>query len=75
MSLEKRYQLVALARQFQIPIIEDDPYGFLNYDGERLPTLRSLELNWVFYTGSFSKSSRRVCGWAEQLRLVVDSPN
>ncbi|MCO5193955.1 MAG: PLP-dependent aminotransferase family protein [Anaerolineae bacterium] len=55
MSLDKRYQLVALARQFQIPIIEDDPYGFLNYDGERLPTLRSLEPNWVFYTGSFSK--------------------
>lgn len=55
MSLEKRYHLVALARQYQVPIIEDDPYGFLNYDGEMLPTLRSLEPDWVFYTGSFSK--------------------
>jgi 2-aminoadipate transaminase len=53
-SLEKREQLVALARQYEVPIIEDDAYGFLQYDNP-LPALRSLDPDWVFYVGSFSK--------------------
>jgi 2-aminoadipate transaminase len=38
-----------------VPIIEDDPYGFLLYDGEPLPPLSALDADWVFYLGSFSK--------------------
>jgi 2-aminoadipate transaminase len=51
----KRSQLVELARQYRIPIIEDDPYGFLNYVDAALPPLRAYDEQWVFYVGSFSK--------------------
>jgi 2-aminoadipate transaminase len=55
MSLEKRTRLVELARQYRVPIIEDDAYGFLCYDEHSLPPLRALDDQWVFYLGSFSK--------------------
>jgi 2-aminoadipate transaminase len=51
----KRIELVKLARQYRIPIIEDDPYGFLNYAGTALPPLRAYDGHWVYYVGSFSK--------------------
>ncbi len=54
-SLEKRKRLVALARHYGVPIIEDDPYGFLYYDGDLERPLRALDDEWVFYLGSFSK--------------------
>ena len=44
-----------LAIRHGVPIVEDDPYGFLRYDGEPLHPLRALDDNWVFYVGSFSK--------------------
>lgn len=55
MSLKKREQLVSLARDYGIPIIEDDPYGFLYYTERLLPPLRAFDEHWVFYLGSFSK--------------------
>lgn len=51
----KRFELVKLARQYRIPIIEDDPYGFLSYAGAALPPLRAYDGQWVYYVGSFSK--------------------
>jgi 2-aminoadipate transaminase len=51
----KRQRLVELAHQYRVPIIEDDPYGFLNYEQVALPPLRAYEEQWVFYVGSFSK--------------------
>lgn len=51
---EKRVRLVELARQYGVPLIEDDAYGLLSY-GESLPPLRALDREWVFYVGSFSK--------------------
>jgi 2-aminoadipate transaminase len=35
--------------------MEDDAYGFLSYEAEALPAIRSLDERWVFYIGSFSK--------------------
>lgn len=62
MSWEKRVRLVELARRYRMPIIEDDAYGFLVYrsatgngSGQPLPPLRSIDPDWVFYVGSFSK--------------------
>jgi 2-aminoadipate transaminase len=55
MSIEKRNRLVQMARHYQVPIMEDDPYGFLHYGDEPLPPLRAMEEDWVFYVGSFSK--------------------
>ena len=50
-----RARLVALARTYGVPIVEDDPYGFLAYDGPPAEPLRALDDEWVFYVGSFSK--------------------
>jgi 2-aminoadipate transaminase len=55
LSLDKRIRLVKLARQYCVPIIEDDAYGLLNYDNKHLPPLRALDEDFVFYIGSFSK--------------------
>lgn len=54
-SLAKRERLVALARHYQVPIVEDDAYGFLQYDDSLTPALYSLDPNWVIYLGTFSK--------------------
>ena len=56
MSLARRQRLVELADQFGVPIIEDDPYGELRYEGQALPTLKSLDRHdSVIYLGTFSK--------------------
>jgi 2-aminoadipate transaminase len=54
-SREKRSHLAALARRYGVPVVEDDPYGLLNYDGSPPPPMRALDDRWVFYVGSFSK--------------------
>ena len=43
LSLEKRERLVALAAEHDFLIFEDDPYGELSFEGERLPTMLSLD--------------------------------
>jgi 2-aminoadipate transaminase len=55
MSAKTKAALVDLAAQFQVPIVEDDVYGFLQYDGTNAEPLRQLEPEWVFYVSSFSK--------------------
>lgn len=55
LSAAKRAQLAALAAEYGVPIVEDDPYGLLAYDGESLPPLRAHNADWIFYLGSFSK--------------------
>ncbi|MCA9970362.1 MAG: PLP-dependent aminotransferase family protein [Anaerolineales bacterium] len=54
-SPARRERLLALAQAHGVPIVEDDPYGFLSYDAAPLPPLRALDDEWVFYLGSFSK--------------------
>ncbi|WP_424766328.1 PLP-dependent aminotransferase family protein [Paenibacillus sp. sgz302251] len=70
-SLERRQQLLALCKQYQMPIIEDDPYGDIQFDDmEQFPTLFSLEgqaeKGAVFYTSTFSKTVAPALrtGWA-----------
>lgn len=56
MSLEKRRQLYALAVKYNIPILEDNPYGDLRISGEDLPTVKSMDTEGVvIYAGTFSK--------------------
>lgn len=55
LSLTRRHELVAVAREHGVRVIEDDPYGELRYDGEPLPTLRALDPS-VIYLGTFSKT-------------------
>lgn len=55
LPLERRQALVEAARREGFAIIEDDPYGELDYEGQRLPTLLSLAPEQVLHMGSFSK--------------------
>jgi len=56
LALERRRRLVAIAREREILIVEDNPYGLLRFDGEPLPTLYSLDGgDYVLYVGTFSK--------------------
>jgi 2-aminoadipate transaminase len=55
MSDARRRQLAARARELDLLILEDDPYGALSYDGETPPSIRSLAPERTVYMGSFSK--------------------
>lgn len=56
MSLEKRKGLYALACQYNVAILEDDPYGELRIAGESLPSIKSMDTEGrVLYSGTFSK--------------------
>ncbi|MBY0273557.1 MAG: PLP-dependent aminotransferase family protein [Alphaproteobacteria bacterium] len=54
LSKKQRIELTKLAEEYKVPIIEDDAYGFLNYDPVDSP-LKSYSKEGVFYIGSFSK--------------------
>lgn len=57
MGLERRYKLVELSNYYKIPIIEDDPYVMIRYEGKNLPSLKSLDFsNHVIYLSTFSKT-------------------
>jgi DNA-binding transcriptional MocR family regulator len=55
MSPERRERLVEVCRRFAVPIVEDDPYGMLRFEGTSLPSLRSLDPGHVIYLGTLSK--------------------
>jgi 2-aminoadipate transaminase len=56
MSLARRQQIVDLSHRFGLPIVEDDAYGELRYDGAHIPSLASLDdVGTVIYLGTFSK--------------------
>jgi len=54
MNLERRKRLLELAHTYRIPVIEDDPYGRLRFEGEHMPCLRSMDEE-VIYLGTMSK--------------------
>jgi DNA-binding transcriptional MocR family regulator len=66
MSRSRRSQLVALCREARVPIVEDNPYGMLRFEGDPEPTLRSLDPHNVIYLGTVSKvfSPGVRVGWA-----------
>ncbi|MCP9487475.1 MAG: PLP-dependent aminotransferase family protein [Gaiellaceae bacterium MAG52_C11] len=57
LSTERRRRLVELAAQHALPVLEDDPYGLVRYEGEAPPSLHELEGGeLVTYASSFSKT-------------------
>jgi 2-aminoadipate transaminase len=56
MSRARREHLVSLCREAGIPIVEDNPYGLLRFEGEPLPCLRCLDPHNVIYLGTVSKT-------------------
>ena len=54
---ERRRRVVEVASERDLPILEDDPYGLVRYEGDPPPTLHELEGGErVTYTSSFSKT-------------------
>jgi 2-aminoadipate transaminase len=86
MSLPRRRRLVEVARQREVLVLEDNPYGLLRYEGQELPTLHSLDAqkaarggasDFVVYLGTFSKilSPGIRLGWAVAPRPVMEKLN
>ncbi len=66
LSLERRKKLIELADKYGVPIVEDDPYGQLRYEGEHIPSVVTLDSRYrnendgeysgnVIYLSTFSK--------------------
>ena len=56
LSLERRRELVRIAAERELLVLEDNPYGLLRYEGTPLPTLRALDGGeFVIYASTFSK--------------------
>ncbi|PMS18833.1 2-aminoadipate aminotransferase [Trinickia dabaoshanensis] len=55
LPLERRRALAEFARTSPFPVVEDDPYGALDYAGAPLPTLLSMAPDHIVHCGSFSK--------------------
>jgi len=68
LSFERRMKLIELADKYGVPIIEDDPYGQLRYEGENIPSVVALDSEYhgcngngihysgnVIYLSTFSK--------------------
>ena len=55
MTLEERMEIVKLARELDVVIVEDSPYRELRYSGEEVPTIYSLAPERTLHLGSFSK--------------------
>jgi 2-aminoadipate transaminase len=78
MSLARRQRLVQVARERELLVLEDNPYGLVRYEGEPLPTLYSLDRGeFVIYLGTFSKilSPGIRVGWAVAPRPVLTKMN
>jgi 2-aminoadipate transaminase len=76
----RRQRLIELAARYELPILEDDPYGELYYEGGRTTPLAALdiamhgELRHVIYLGTLSKvlaPGMRV-GWIAAPRPIYD---
>jgi len=56
LSLERRQRVAHLAREYDLVIIEDDPYGELRFEGEDLTPLFRLAPERTIYLSTFSKT-------------------
>ncbi len=54
LSMARRRRLVELADHYGVPILEDDPYGQLRYEGEHLPPLVEIDAESRAGTGPYS---------------------
>lgn len=57
LSDDRRKRIAELASEYKIPVIEDNPYGELIYEGEVHPAIKSYDKEgWVVFLGTFSKT-------------------
>jgi 2-aminoadipate transaminase len=55
LSADRRRRLVEVCRAAGVPIVEDNPYGLLRFEGVAAPPLHSLDPDNVIYLGTLSK--------------------
>jgi DNA-binding transcriptional MocR family regulator len=55
-SLARRAEILRVAAEADLLVVEDNPYGLLGFEGEPTPAIRSLDEDRVVYLGSFSKT-------------------
>ncbi len=84
LSYERRKKLVAIAEKYNIPIVDDNPYGQLRFEGEDVPSLKSIGGDLVIELGTFSKiispglrigwiaASKEVCNTFERMKQGSD---
>lgn len=54
--MERRQKFMEIINKYEIPVVEDNPYGELRFKGEFLPSLKSMDpKELVIYLGTFSK--------------------
>lgn len=74
MTVERRRELAAIAERYGLAIFEDDPYGYVRFDGEHLPSIFSFDkAGNTIYAGSFSKilSPGVRIGWVSGPKDIV----
>jgi 2-aminoadipate transaminase len=54
LSLERRMKLIELADRYGVPIVEDDPYGQLRFEGEDLPAVEILDSRMRVQNGTYT---------------------
>ena len=54
MSMERRVKLVELADRYGVPLVEDDPYGQLRFEGENLPGVNVLDAQLHIQNGRYT---------------------
>jgi len=54
--VERRKAFMDIVNRYDFPVLEDDPYGELRYDGDKVPSLKSMDTKGnIIFLGSFSK--------------------
>jgi len=72
LSLSRRKELLALAKQYDFIVLEDDAYGELRFEGEQLPSLFALDdAGLVARTGTLSK----ILGAGTRVGWVIAQPS
>ena len=55
-DLDRRHKFMEIVNRYEIPVVEDNPYGELRFEGEYMPALKSLDTKGlVVFLGTFSK--------------------
>ncbi len=54
-GIERRKKIAEIIQNYDVLLIEDDPYGELRYSGQTLPTIKSMAPENVIYASTFSK--------------------
>ena len=76
--LERRKQFMEIVNKYEIPVLEDNPYGDLRFKGEFQPALKSMdEKDLVIYMGTFSKilAPGYRLGWTCASKEIIEKLN